>query len=148
MTRIQLEQFIHATPQAVYDYVTRPALWKEWHPASQGADNHAAESLGAGAQFEENILSAGMRRHLRWVVERAEPGRQWSARAVMDDGSTVHLQYRFEARNTGMNFVRTLEYQVKPLHLRIGNALFMWRRVQAESRTALGNLTRRFGARR
>src|SRR5882757_9366796 len=47
MTTIQLEQFIHAPTQAVYDYVTRPALWKEWHPASLGAQEHAAESLAA-----------------------------------------------------------------------------------------------------
>lgn len=146
MTTIQLDQFILATPQAVYDYVTRPALWKEWHPASLGADPHAAESLGAGARFEEDILSAGIKRHLRWVVEQAEPGKAWSARAVMDDGSTVHLRYRFEPRNTGMNFTRTLDYRVKPLHLRLANGLFMWRRVQAESRKALGNLTRHFAA--
>jgi hypothetical protein len=41
-----------------------------------------------------------------------------------------------------------LRYQVKPLHLRIVNALFMWRRVQAESRLALSNLTRHFGGKR
>jgi hypothetical protein len=144
MTTIQLEQFIHASPGAVYDYVTRPALWKEWHPASQGADTHAVESLGAGAQFEEDIVSAGRARHLKWGVELAEPGVHWVARAVMEDGSTVHLDYRFQPRNTGMNFVRTLNYHVKPLHLRIANGLFVWRRVQAESRQALGNLTRKF----
>ena len=148
MTTIQLEQFIPASTQAVYDYVTRPALWKEWHPASRGADGHAAESLGAGARFEEDIVSAGRPRHLRWVVEQAEPGVRWAASAVMEDGSTVHLLYRFEARNTGMNFTRILRYQVKPLHLRIANALFVWTRVQAESRQALSNLTRRFSAKR
>jgi len=148
MTTIQLEQFIHAPTQAVYDYVTRPALWKEWHPASLGAQEHAAESLAVGARFEEDILSAGIKRHLRWTVEQAEPGVRWAASAVMDDGSTVNLLYQFEGRNTGMNFTRTLRYQVKPLHLRIVNALFMWRRVQAESRLALSNLTRHFSGKR
>ena len=148
MTTIQLEQFILASTQAVYDYVTRPARWKEWHPASLGAQEHAAESLAAGARFEEDILSAGIKRHLRLTVEEAEPGVRWAASAVMDDGSTVHLLYRFEGRNTGMNFTRTLRYHVKPLHLRIVNALFMWRKVQAESRLALSNLTRHFGGRR
>jgi uncharacterized protein YndB with AHSA1/START domain len=148
MTTIQLEQFILASTQAVYDYVTRPARWKEWHPASLGAQEHAAESLVAGARFEEDILSAGIKRHLRWTVEEAEPGVRWAASAVMDDGSTVHLLYRFEGRNTGMNFTRTLRYHVKPLHLRIVNALFMWRKVQAESRLALSNLTRHFGGKR
>ncbi|WP_029922236.1 SRPBCC family protein [Nevskia soli] len=148
MTTIQLEQFILAPTLAVYDYVTRPARWKEWHPASLGAQEHAAESLAAGARFEEDILSAGIKRHLRWTVEEAEPGVRWAASAVMDDGSTVHLLYRFEGRNTGMNFTRTLRYHVKPLHLRIVNALFMWRKVQAESRLALSNLTRHFGGKR
>ncbi len=148
MTVIQLEQFILAPTQAVYDYVTRPALWKEWHPVSLGAQQHAAESLDAGARFEEEILAAGVKRHLRWTVEQAEPGVRWAASAVMDDGSSVHLLYRFEARNTGMNFTFTLSYRIKPLHLRLVNALFAWRRVQADSRLALSNLTRRFSARR
>ncbi len=148
MTTIQLEQFILASTEAVYDYVTRPARWKEWHPASLGAQAHADESLAAGARFEEDILSVGIKRHLRWTVEEAEPGVRWAASAVMDDGSTVHLLYQFEKRNTGMNFTRTLRYQVKPLHLRMVNAVFMWRRVQAESRLALSNLTRHFSGRR
>ena len=148
MTTIQLDQFIHASTEAVYDYVTRPARWKEWHPASLGAQQHADESLAAGARFEEDIVSAGIKRHLRWTVEQAEPGQRWAASAVMDDGSTVHLLYQFEKRNTGMNFTRTLRYQVKPLHLRMVNALFMWRRVQAESRLALSNLTRHFSGKR
>ena len=148
MTIIQLDQFILASTEAVYDYVTRPARWKEWHPASLGTQQHADESLAAGARFEEDILSAGIKRHLRWTVEQAEPGLRWAANAVMDDGSTVHLLYQFDKRNTGMNFTRTLRYQVKPLHLRMVNALFMWRRVQAESRLALSNLTRHFSGKR
>ena len=148
MTTIQLDQFILASTEAVYDYVTRPVRWKEWHPASLGVQQHADESLTAGARFEEDVLSAGIRRHLRWIVEEAVPGVRWAASALMDDGSTVHLLYRFEKRNTGMNFTRTLCYQVKPLHLRLVNAMFMWRRVQAESRLALSNLTRHFSGKR
>ena len=32
------EILIDAPPQAVFDYVSRPDLWHEWHPASTSAE--------------------------------------------------------------------------------------------------------------
>ncbi|MEK6805981.1 MAG: SRPBCC family protein [Pseudomonadota bacterium] len=145
MTTIQLSQRIPATPQAVYDYVTRPARWKQWHPASLGAQDHADTSLTQGATFEEDIRSAGFTRHLRWIVKDSQPGIRWEAHAVMDDGSTVQLLYEFAADGTGMRFTRTLNYSVKPLLLRWANDLVMWRKVRRESGKAMANLAARFG---
>ncbi|MFA5940414.1 MAG: SRPBCC family protein [Sinimarinibacterium sp.] len=144
MTVIRLERQIPAAPAAVYDLVTRPARWKEWHPSSLRADAHAMESLPAGTQFEEDIRSAGFVRHLRWRVMEGVPATRWSAHAVMNDGSRVSLLYELSAAPEGTRFVRTLDYRLQPWLLRRLNDLFMWRRVQRESNRALDNLVLMF----
>jgi len=144
MTTIQLSQHITAAPAAVYDYVTRPARWKQWHPASLGAQTHADASLSQGARFEEDIRSAGFTRHLRWQVLDSQPAKRWEAQALMNDGSSVHLLYEFAADGDGTRFTRTLHYAIKPLLLRWANDLLMWRKVRRESGTAMANLARKF----
>lgn len=144
MTVIRLERHIAAPPLAVYDLVTRPARWHEWHPSSLRADAHAMESLAAGARFEEDIRSSGFTRHLRWTVLESVPSQRWCAEAVMDDGSQVRLLYELSADGTGTRFVRTLDYHLAPPLLRLFNNLLMWRRVRRESNRALDNLVARF----
>lgn len=144
MTLLRQSIEIQAAPAAVYDYVTRPLRWKEWHPASLGADEVADESLVAGRRFEEDISAAGQRRRLTWLVEESRPGERWRASAYMQDGSTVRLCYEFEAAAAGTSFTRTLEYVIGPIWLRWCNELFLWKRVQRESQQALENLRQRW----
>ena len=144
MTVIRLERLINAAPAAVYDLVTRPARWHEWHPSSIRADAHALHSLAAGARFEEDIRSAGFARHLRWTVLDAASPRRWQAEATMEDGSRVNLLYELAPDSGGTRFTRTLDYRLAPPLLRLLDALIMWRRVRRESNRALDNLAARF----
>lgn len=139
-TVVQLD----ATPQAAYDYLSRPARWREWHHSSLGAEAHALESLAAGARFEEDIRTVGFRRHLRWQVLDSRPAQRWEATARMDDGSTVRLLYEFAPQADGTRFTRTLDYAVAPLALRLLNATLGALKVRLESRQALRRLQRHF----
>ncbi|MFP5430621.1 MAG: SRPBCC family protein [Gammaproteobacteria bacterium] len=143
MTVITLSAEIALPPGQVYDYVTRPVRWKEWHPASQAVTEVGDESLVAGRRFEEDVLSAGRQRHLTWLVEESRPGQHWRASAYMADGSTVRLTYEMVAHGSGTRFTRTLEYRLRPALLRWLNDLFLWKRVRAESEKALANLCAR-----
>lgn len=147
MTVIKLSADIATTPDLVYDYVTRPARWKEWHPASQGVHDITDESLVAGRRFEEEVLSAGRQRRLTWLVEESRPGQRWRASAYMADGSTVRLTYEMAAAGEGTRFTRTLEYTLRPRLLRWLNDLFLWKKIQAESEKALANLCARLTSR-
>lgn len=131
---------LSATPQVAYDYLTRPARWREWHHSSLGAQAHAMESMPAGAKFEENIRTVGFTRHLRWQVLQAIPHERWEAAGTMDDGSTVRLLYEFAPRDGGTAFTRTLDYTVAPLALRVLNATVGALKVRLESRQALRRL--------
>lgn len=147
MTVITLSTDIAAAPDHVYDYVTRPSRWKEWHPASQGVHDIGDESLVAGRRFEEEVVSAGRQRHLTWLVEESRPGQLWRASAYMADGSTVRLTYEMAPAGTGTRFTRTLEYTLRPFLLRWLNDLFLWKKVREESEKALANLVTRLAGR-
>lgn len=144
MTIIQREVQIPAAPEAVYDYVTRPKRWKEWHPASQATLGIDAASLEKGERFSEQVRSAGFTRLLQWQVSEAEPGLRWQAEAWMRDGSRVFLLYEFLPAEGGTLFRRTLTYTIRPRLLRTLNDLLVWRRVARESEQALENLRRHF----
>jgi uncharacterized protein YndB with AHSA1/START domain len=133
-----------ATPEAVYNYLTRPALWCEWHHASLGTTPNARASLAAGDEFDETIRTVGIRKELHWRVLDAQPARRWEASATMADGSSVHLTYAFVAVAGGTCFTRTLSYSLKPWSLRLLNWSVGWLKVRLESRQALRKLQLRF----
>ncbi|MGQ0801976.1 MAG: SRPBCC family protein [Pseudomarimonas sp.] len=144
MTSQTTHTILRATPEAAYDYLTRPALWKEWHHSSLGTEPHARESLRSGAAFKEDIRTVGIRKSLQWRVLDVQPQRRWEAEATMDDGSSAHLTYEFSAIPDGTRFTRTLSYTVKPWKLRLLNATLGWLKVRLESRQALRRLQRHF----
>lgn len=145
MTVLRQSLDISATPAALFDYVTRPLRWKEWHASSLEVRGVQDESLVAGRRFEESVVAAGgLKRELTWLVEESHPGKRWRASAYMADGSTVRLSYEFEAVATGTRFTRTLEYTVAPLLLRWINRLFLQGKVVQESDAALQRLAARF----
>ncbi len=147
MTRLRQSLEISATPAALFDYVTRPLRWKEWHHSSLEVRGVQDESLVAGRRFEESVMAAGgLRRELTWLVEESHPGKRWRASAYMADGSTVRLCYEFAASTTGTQFTRTLEYTVAPALLRFINRLFLQGKVEKESAAALQRLAEHFHA--
>lgn len=40
MTSQTTHTILRTTPDAAYDYLTRPALWHEWHHSSLGTEPH------------------------------------------------------------------------------------------------------------
>jgi len=144
MTSQTTHTILRATPEAAYDYLTRPALWHEWHHSSLGTEPHARESLKTGDVFKEDIRTVGIRKSLQWRVLAAQPARRWEAAATMDDGSSAHLTYEFAAIREGTRFTRTLSYTVKPWSLRLLNGTLGWLKVRLESRQALRRLQQHF----
>ena len=137
---------IARAPREVYDYVTQPWRWHEWHPSSRSA--HAAvERLGVGDTFDEEIAlrplapwPPTLHRHTRYRVLEAVPGERWDVEGAMRDG-WLRLRYELTPDADGTRFVRTLRYGARgPSRL----WLPLLRGRQAEvSRRALENLRRR-----
>ena len=108
---------IPVSAERLFNYVTQPWLWHEWHPNSMSAS--AAHSFMATAdEFEEIIevrplapLPLRMRRSTRYMVTESVPFHTWEAQGKMKDG-WLRIRYDFDERDGVTVFTRVLEFDV------------------------------------
>ncbi|GAC1628665.1 MAG: hypothetical protein NVS9B10_18840 [Nevskia sp.] len=144
MSRIESQIYIELPAQRVYDYVSTPARWPEWHPSSLRLDAGAERPLAAGARFEEDVRVGKREGRLSWLVREARAPRLWIADAEGLDGLSLRLRLRYDldARGNGTSFRRTLDYEVSGLWQMLMNQLVMKRRISNESAQSLHVLKR------
>lgn len=139
-TRLQHEILIRRSPDAVYDYVSTPARWPEWHPSSLSLEGGAEHPLPAGARFDEEIRAGGRRGHLSWTVRSAERPQLWVADAVAHNGVRLRLTYRLQPLGASTRFERQIEYQMPNLWWALLDRVLLRRRIDAESAESLRRL--------
>ena len=77
MTRIYTTATIACPIEDLYDYVTTPAHWPEWHPSSLGVSDGADHSLTVGEEVTERFLVAGRRGSVVWRVTERDAPNSW-----------------------------------------------------------------------
>jgi hypothetical protein len=105
---------IAVTARDLYNYVTQPWLWHEWHPSSRSAK--AAHSvLATGDEFTEMVevqplapLPPRMKRSIAYTVTESVPFHTWEAEGRMKDG-WIRLRYNFEEKGGVTFFSRSLD---------------------------------------
>ncbi|OPA86313.1 polyketide cyclase [Pseudomonas fluorescens] len=122
LERICQERFIEAPIEAVYNYVTQPDRWHEWHPTSLSADTGTTGSLPAGTRFTEVIDLLGVRVPMSYRVQVAKPPQEFKTvfTSLAVDGS---IHYFLQPHRGGTLFKRVLTYetelQLATLHVRM-----------------------------
>jgi len=122
LERISQERYIQASIDDVYDYVTQPDRWHEWHPTSLGADTGIAGSLPAGHRFTETIDLLGVRVPMSYRVQIAQRPREFKTAftSLAVDGC---IHYLLQVQGNGTLFKRILTYetelQLTTLHARM-----------------------------
>jgi hypothetical protein len=109
---------IAVTAKDLFNYVTQPWLWHEWHPSSKSAK--AAHSfLATGDEFEEVIeaqplapLPPRLVRTTRYEVIESVPFHTWAAEGQMKDG-WIRIRYDFEEKGSVTFFGRTLDFSIR-----------------------------------
>ncbi|HEV2459943.1 MAG TPA: SRPBCC family protein [Ktedonobacterales bacterium] len=147
MTRIYTAATIRRPVEAVYDYVTTPGHWPEWHPSSLGVSGATDHSLAVGEQVTERFNVAGRRGTVVWTVREREAPRRWLIEGSIvggTGGGTV--AYTLTPRDDSVFFEREFVYPVPGPLLRLLDALIVRRRIQAESAEALRRLQARLEA--
>jgi uncharacterized protein YndB with AHSA1/START domain len=135
--------------ERLFDYVTQPWLWHEWHPSSRSA-SAANKPLAVGDEFEEFIevqplapLPPRLKRKTLYQVKESVPYQTWTAEGRMKDG-WVRIRYDFEEKGKVTFFARTLDFSVSGPN----RILLPWIRSSMEklSLVALNNLKNKMQA--
>jgi hypothetical protein len=137
MTTVRNEIDIAAPPGDVYGFVTTPGNWPRFHPSSLGVSGAVDHSLGVGEQCVEEFLVAGRRGATTWTVIERVPDRRWVIQSDLAGGTVT---YDLGPADRGTRFVRTFTYLPRNLLHRVLDALFVRRRVEAESLQAVRQL--------
>lgn len=142
MTTILSTIDIPRSVETVFDYVTTPGNWPEWHPSSEGVVGATDHSLDVGEQVIEDYFVAGRRGKVTWTVrERLAPTR-WVIDGVITTGrgGGGTITYTCMPRDGGTYFVREFVYSTPSLFYAVLDALIVRRRIAAESDQALRQL--------
>ncbi|MDO4236982.1 SRPBCC family protein [Pseudomonas sp.] len=112
LERISHERFILAPLETVYDYVTQPDRWHEWHPSSLSADTGTRGSLPVGTRFTEIIDLLGIRVPMSYSVQVARRPNEFKTvfTSLAVDGC---LHYVLHAQPGGTLFKRVLTYETE-----------------------------------
>lgn len=148
MTRIYTTATIASPIGDLYDYVTTPAHWPEWHPSSLSVSDGADHSLTVGEEVTERFLVAGRRGSVVWrVTERAAPHRWVIVGAIENSKGGGTITYTLSQRSDGVFFEREFVYPTINALFAVLDALILCRRVQAESEEATLRLKAKMEAR-
>ncbi|MBM9485604.1 SRPBCC family protein [Pseudomonas sp. ICBG1301] len=112
LEQVSQERFIQAPIDLVYDYVTQPDRWHEWHPTSLSAETGTSGSLPAGTRFTEIIDLMGVRVPMSYRVQIARPPSEFKTvfTSLAVDGS---IHYFLVPHQGGTLFKRVLIYETE-----------------------------------
>jgi uncharacterized membrane protein len=140
MTRIVTDIVINRPVDVVFDYVTTPANWPQWHPSSVGVDTPAGKSLGVGEKVREAIKVGWRRDSVLWTVLERERPRHWMIEGRGETGGAATLRYELAADGERTRFRRDLTYRMPNAFLGIVDRLFVRHLMRVTSHKALVRL--------
>ena len=141
MTRIYTTATIACPIEDLYDYVTTPAHWPEWHPSSLGVSDGADHSLAVGEEVTERFLVAGRRGSVVWRVDERDAPHRWVIVGAIErsqGGGTI--TYTLSQRPDSVFFEREFVYPTINALFAVLDTLILRRRIQAESEEATRHL--------
>lgn len=142
MTTIITTATILRPPVMVYDYVTTPAHWLDWHPSSLGISGATDHPLQVGEEVTEEFRVAGRRGSVTWKVIAREPPRTWAIRGIVAAGGRGTITYTLRSVAEGTAFERRFDYAMPNFFAALLDRLFIRRRIERESAQAVHLLKR------
>ncbi len=139
---VRTSTVIAKPPETVFAYVTTPANWPRWHPSSlrvQGQIEHPGQ---VGDRIGEDFRVAGIEGHAVWTVTELIALRRWSISGITGHGGRGTVTYRLRRLAGATEFIREFQYQRPNLLFVMLDAVWLNRRIVAESQAASRNLKR------
>ena len=97
---IETEVEIARPSQQVFEYVTTPALWHTWHPATVEVRDVPDRPLTTGETMLELIAVGSRRDKALWTVRACEPPARWEIATDTPNGS-ADIVYRIAPTAAG-----------------------------------------------
>lgn len=141
MTRIQTTAVIAVPVSTLYNYVTTPGYWPQWHPSSLAVHGNAQHSLQVGESVKEDYNVAGRTGQVVWTVTARDEPVLWAIEGLIvgyETGGTI--TYRLTPQGRSTHFVRTFDYPTPGLSFTLLDWLFLRRQIKAESAEAVHRL--------
>jgi hypothetical protein len=142
MTRICNSIQISQPIEQVFDFITTPANWPQWHPASVSVSENASHSLLQGEEVTEDISVASRRGQVTWLVRERSAPRRWVIDGTGKDGGRATIIYTLAPHPDGTNFERELVYTMPNALLAVLDWLIIRSRMKMDSIEALQRLKR------
>src|ERR1700730_2292570 len=136
MTRIVVAINIHRPIGVIFDYITTPANWPAWHPASRAVSGSVNHSLLIGEQVTEEFVAGGRRGSCVWQGTRREMPHLWRI-TTSTPQVQAEITYRLTAHGEQTFFEREFTYVTSDLWFWVLDFLLIRRRMARESRIAL-----------
>ena len=140
MTEIVTEAQIEKPIAVVFDFVTTPAYWLEWHPSSVALRGATDPSLHVGEEVVEDFRVAGRRGSVTWKVIAREAPVRWAIAGVVAAGGSGTITYSLRENGAGTLFRRQFVYAMPNWFAALLDRLFVRRRIEAESAEAVRRL--------
>lgn len=140
MTRICNSIQIRQPIEQVFDFITTPGNWPQWHPASVRIGGNADHSLLPGEAVTESISVAGRRGQVTWLVRERSAPHRWVIDGTGKDGGRATITYTLTRDPAGTDFERELVYTMPNALLAILDWLIIRSRMKADSAEALQRL--------
>lgn len=132
--------------EEAFAFVTNPARWSRWHPATVAVRGVPDRPLALGETVVETIGAAGRRFEATWTVHACEPPRRWVIETTSAEGD-ARIEYQLEPGARGCRFTRLLWFRSHRAPWRwLDRNLTRWL-LARQSRRALDNLQRLLSAR-
>ena len=142
MTRICSSIQIRQPIERVFDFITTPTNWPQWHPASVSVGGDADHSLLPGEAVTENISVVGRRGQVTWLVRERSAPHRWVIDGTGKDGGRATITYTLSPHPDGTTFDRELVYAMPNPLLAVLDWLIIRSRMEADSAEALRRLKR------
>lgn len=138
MTRVYKTIHIDTPVEGVFENVTTPGNWPEWHASSlevSGATEHTLEPGERARRSSAWPDGAGV-----WMVREREAPRRWEIDGRTEGGGGGTIKYTLTPHSGGTTFEREFVYSVSSPLLALIDWLVLRPRIKAESAEALRSL--------
>ena len=144
-SRVVSRILIAAPAPRVFAYVTTPATWPRWHPATRAVRGVTDRTPPVGTSVVETFELGHRRGEVRWTTLELDAPRRWSF-AASGHGGKARIVYTLASSEHGTLWERELAYCGPNLLFGILDRLRIRALMQADSTQALANVKRQLEA--